>query len=221
LEILKYLSQLNPSSNNSNNVNNNLTNETANAFIIKMNKSELLHFVSLFNEKIKLNKFPYKKIKASNKNKNEIADEIITIIKSIISKQDTTEINIIQELFLSLSHSKEAKNNINLENTKNVHSLQITFEMKETIQKIEQGFNKINTFMNSVKSTLDDAVYGHEKAKKHVERIIGQWVNGNDNTGCVLGFEGAPGIGKTTLAKGLSNCLKDIDGNSRPFSLIV
>ena len=36
-----------------------------------------------------------------------------------------------------------------------------------------------------------------------------------------MGFEGAPGIGKTTLAKGLANCLKDDEGNSRPFSLIA
>ena len=223
LEILKCLSQLKPSASTNNETKNNftLTNETVNTIIIKMSKPELLHFVSLINDQIKLNKLSHKKIKVSNKNKTKIADEIIIMVKGIINKQVAAEINTIQELFLSLSHSKEGKNNNKLENTTNNHKLPLPFEMEETIQKIEGGFNKINTFMNSVKFTLDDAVYGHEKAKKHVERIIGQWVNGNDNTGCVLGFEGAPGIGKTTLAKGLSNCLKDVDGNSRPFSLIA
>jgi hypothetical protein len=222
LEILKCLYQLKPDTTTNNGTKNNfiLTNETVKAIIIKMSKPELTHFVSLINEQIKLNKLPYKKIKISNKNKNEIADEILLMVKGIINKQVSIDINIIQELFLSLSHSKDGNNN-KLGNTTNNHKLPLPFEIEETIQKIEGGFNKINTFMNSVKITLDDAVYGHEKAKKHVEIIIGQWVNGNDNTGCVLGFEGAPGIGKTTLAKGLSNCLKDTDGNSRPFSLIA
>jgi len=223
LEILNYLSQLKPIQLPSNETINHsmLTDENINTTIIKMNKPELLHFVSLINEQFKLNKLPYKKIKVSNKNKNEIADELIIMIKSIINKNVVSEVTIIQELFLSLSHSKEGKINNNLNSGPNNHNVQLPFEVEVTIQKISEGFNKINTFMNSVKYILDDSVYGHEKAKKHVERIIAQWVNGNDNTGCVLGFEGAPGIGKTTLAKGLSNCLKDVDGNSRPFSLIA
>ena len=37
-----------------------------------------------------------------------------------------------------------------------------------------------------------------------------------------IGFEGAPGIGKTSLArKGLAYCLKDADGTTRPFSFIA
>lgn len=77
--------------------------------------------------------------------------------------------------------------------------------------------------MTNVKNTLDICVYGHDNAKKHIERIIGQWINGNSssNESCVIGFEGNPGIGKTTLAKGLANCLKDANGDSRPFSLIA
>ena len=75
--------------------------------------------------------------------------------------------------------------------------------------------------MNNVRTILDTSVHAHDNAKKQVERIVAQWISGNDNTGYVLGFEGSPGIGKTTLAKGLANCLKDDEGNSRPFSLIA
>ena len=74
--------------------------------------------------------------------------------------------------------------------------------------------------MDDVKLSLDTSVYGHETAKKQISRIIGQWINGEQDGYC-FGFEGPPGIGKTSIAKfGLANCLKDDQGNSRPFSMI-
>ena len=52
-------------------------------------------------------------------------------------------------------------------------------------------------------------------------KIICQWMTGEQNGYC-FGFEGSPGVGKTSLAKkGLSNCLTDIDGSKRPFSFIA
>jgi ATP-dependent Lon protease len=74
--------------------------------------------------------------------------------------------------------------------------------------------------MNGVKSTLSKCVHGHDNAKKQIERIISQWINGEQKGNC-FGFEGSPGVGKTTLARGLSECLKDENNNSRPFSLIM
>lgn len=72
-----------------------------------------------------------------------------------------------------------------------------------------------------VRETLDGTVYGHKKAKRQVERIIGQWING-EQSGYCFGFEGPPGLGKTSLAKrGIANCLKDDKGNSRPFAFIA
>jgi ATP-dependent Lon protease len=74
--------------------------------------------------------------------------------------------------------------------------------------------------MNNLKKKLDDSIYGHDKAKKQIENIIGQWINGKQDGYC-FGFEGPPGIGKTSLAKnGIANCLKDNNGISRPFSMI-
>tara|TARA_B100000073_G_C23705567_1_gene562158 strand:- start:280 stop:1710 length:1431 start_codon:yes stop_codon:yes gene_type:complete len=63
-------------------------------------------------------------------------------------------------------------------------------------------------------------VYGHEHAKNSLIRVICQWING-DISGYCFGFEGPPGVGKTSLAKhGLSNCLKNENGEKRPFHMI-
>lgn len=88
------------------------------------------------------------------------------------------------------------------------------------LNTIQTKYSSIINYTNEIKTVLDDAVYGHTAAKKQVERIIGQWINGEQDGYC-FGFEGPPGVGKTSLAKrGLSGCLKDENGESRPFSMI-
>jgi len=91
---------------------------------------------------------------------------------------------------------------------------------KSIFKSIVEKFDQITNYMTNVKKTLDKAIHGHENAKKQIERIIGQWING-EQLGYCFGFEGPPGVGKTSLAKrGLANCLKDENGNERPFSMI-
>ena len=68
-------------------------------------------------------------------------------------------------------------------------------------------------YLTFVRETLDNAIYGQHDSKREVERIIAQWMNGNMD-GCVIGFHGPPGVGKTCFAKkGISKCLVDKDGN--------
>jgi ATP-dependent Lon protease len=163
-------------------------------------KSELTTYILKLNELI-VKFLKIKKLKYSNKTRLDLILAIETFLKDKDVKSNIYLEKELKELFVS--STKENTNiNTNLE--------QISFK-----------YNKISTYISSIKTTLDAAVHAHEKAKKQVERIIGQWIAGNDNTGYILGFEGAPGIGKTTLAKGLANCLKDEEGNSRPFSLIA
>jgi ATP-dependent Lon protease len=75
--------------------------------------------------------------------------------------------------------------------------------------------------MNSIVEELDSSVYAHNYAKSQILKIIAQWISG-EQSGYCFGFEGSPGIGKTSLAKkGLSGCLKDEFGISRPFAFIA
>ena len=94
-------------------------------------------------------------------------------------------------------------------------------KINNDIKIIESKKLDICNYMNDVNDILDNAVHGHENAKRHIERIIGQWISG-DQDGYCFGFEGPPGVGKTSLArKGLANCLKDSDGQPRPLSFIA
>jgi len=90
----------------------------------------------------------------------------------------------------------------------------------KTVKMIENNFQTITDYIKGVKSTLDEAVHGHDNAKQQIECIIAQWITGEQDGHC-FGFEGAQGLGKTSMAKrGLANCLKNSEGNSRPFAFI-
>lgn len=94
-------------------------------------------------------------------------------------------------------------------------------EFNTSLTKIETNITAVNNFMTNVSDTLDKSVYGHKNAKRQIERIIGQWING-DITGYCFGFEGPPGVGKTSLAKkGIAQCLTDENGTARPFAFIA
>jgi ATP-dependent Lon protease len=75
-------------------------------------------------------------------------------------------------------------------------------------------------YIENVDKVLDKCTYGQTEAKLQMKRIIGQWMNGNSKGQC-LGLCGPAGVGKTTLSKnGISKCLVDEDGNSRPFGFL-
>jgi hypothetical protein len=93
--------------------------------------------------------------------------------------------------------------------------------IKKEISIIEDKWSNVNKTMKEITDVLDSSIYGHTRAKRQIERVIGQWITGKQSGYC-FGFEGPPGVGKTSLArKGLSNCLKDSDGTTRPFSFIA
>ena len=131
------------------------------------------------------------------KNKGEIITEIVTYIKE--NKDNNNE---IKELLYCL--------NINLPA---VEEFFHTKSMSITIDKIRNS-------LTHTKQILDNTIYAHENVKREIQRLFSQWITG-EQSGYCIGFEGPPGVGKTTIAKyGISECLKDDKGVKRPFNFL-
>ena len=168
--------------------------------------SELKTIVTKINEKISKDGLKNKKLKVNNRNMKERQNDIFDFVQA-----NQTNKKLLNDLFeIKL---KEQKENLKINND-------LFTSLQVCCNEIETKYGEINSYMTEVKTTLDKAVHGHDKAKKQIERIIGQWINGKQDGYC-FGFEGPPGVGKTSLAKkGLADCLKDEMGISRPFSMI-
>lgn len=165
-----------------------------------MKRNELIYNINVINDLFKNYNIKKKKLIHSGKKSSFMREQIINFIKE---NQD----------------NKSLINDILIKN--NMKNLIIEKDFNVITKIIKDKIFKVNEYMNNVRNILDSSVYGHDKAKKQIERIIGQWING-DQSGYCFGFEGPPGVGKTSLAKyGISQCLQDEDGNSRPFSFIA
>ena len=196
LEILNSLNNMEKNNNSDINYANTIY-EKLNSYTCSELKITVIHINSLINK----NKLEFKKLKLTNRNMKERITDIMDFVNHYQTNKD-----ILNSIF---KLDNIVSNNGLLNDTLLVHT-----------QEIKQKYEEINTYMNEVKHTLDKAVHGHDKAKKQIERIIGQWINGKQDGYC-FGFEGPPGTGKTSFAKrGLSDCLKDENGNSRPFAMI-
>jgi ATP-dependent Lon protease len=205
LEVIKYIKKI-QGENGSNDETEQI--EKIKNYLMNGDKKKLANNIQTLNELLKKHNLKEHRIKCGTMNKDQMKDEIEKYIQVSKKPENTGLLKTTIEEFILSCNMNPVLNNL---------------DIKKDIFAINENMKKICDYTAEIKATLDKAVYGHEKAKRQVERVIGQWINGDidSNTSHVLGFEGNPGIGKTTLAKGLSDCLKDENGVSRPFALIA
>ena len=167
-------------------------------FTENKNRQELIISIKSINKYNKDNKLKHKHLCFSGKNTNDMRLQISNMLKLY----DNNNIMSFCTQF----------------NIKNIISTDI---YNNKLLCLENNINTIKTNIENIESILDNAVYGHKNAKRQIQRILGQWMVGT-NDGYCFGFEGPPGVGKTSLAqKGISLCLKDNNNNPRPFSFIA
>tara|TARA_Y100000389_G_scaffold192924_1_gene221123 strand:- start:15865 stop:19125 length:3261 start_codon:yes stop_codon:yes gene_type:complete len=170
-----------------------------------LKKEQIINIIQTINQLIKVNSLNYLKINHSSKKLSELKNNICDFINSQANNN-----NIINVIYNSYSTIIDCSNHI-----------EYTSTLTNDLALIQKHISHVTDYMIDVNKTLNTAVYGHEKAKRQVERIIGQWING-EKSGYCFGFEGPPGVGKTSLAKrGIAHCLKDQSNNDRPFAFIA
>ena len=181
IEIIKYIKQIKNKIYNAN-YDETYINEMKN-IISNGNKTTLIKNITKINDSLNVSQNNIK-IKYTNNKKDELKTEIHNFI-DLCNEQHKELLPIIDKLFISLKNtcsSPKSKSNTR------------TNDIIKDFDIIDTNLNEINAYMCSVKNILDSTVYGHNKAKRQIERVIAQWING-ENCSHVLGFEGNPGVG--------------------------
>jgi ATP-dependent Lon protease len=148
---------------------------------------------------------------------------VVNVFLDAVTENHKTKPKMIAYLTETLN---EAKTNVELSNKifevlQMVNPSHLNHKIYNQISTIRKEVVDVKHKMDEIHEILDESIYGHTKAKEQILKIVGQWINGEQNGYC-FGFEGSPGVGKTSFAKrGLAKCLQDDKSVIRPMSFIA
>ena len=171
-------------------------------------KEKIIKFVTEFVNSVKTVKNDLKDYLKDNS--NEILNEFLEVLNIELEKENEINKTIL----------KVKKLNDTIRSDFN----DVLKPFKSQIENLIHSWNgfKIDRkdYLLNIKDGLEQSIYGQDEAKRKIETVLAQWING-EMSGAVFGFQGYPGTGKTSLAKhGIANSIKDQDGNTRPFFFI-
>ena len=154
-------------------------------------------------------------IKAEKARLKTLTPENISIenrLASLVNMPDNVKSYILEKI----NEIKSGENNYKLQMAVN-GLMQFPWKPKDSrndFSDIKKSMSKSRSYLQNVAKKLDETVYGHENSKKVLIELVGKWIQNPESTGQVIGLVGPPGIGKTLLAKSISNAL------SIPLSIV-
>lgn len=180
-------------------------------------KEKILRFMDDFRENISsltcgLDEY----LKSIDIDEQHQSDDILEEILVCLKKGHVTE-NQIDTMLASMADLREE---LKLSEDYSDYAVDFLEHFVELWDKWDSFKVERRDYLNNVKHVLSNCIYGQEDAKRSIETLTAQWING-EMSGGVFGFQGYPGTGKTTLAKrGIAECLTDENGDPRPFYFI-
>jgi len=142
-------------------------------------------------------------------------------VKSEISMTDDSK-KMLNELIAKYPEFKDSfeKNSVKVIDEiieKDDTGVQMATNIKKTIKLNRETHQD---YLQKVREILDTCVHGHKLVKTQIHRLLAKWISGGQS-GVVIGIQGPPGNGKTTLIKqGLAKCLVDQKGQPRPVGFV-
>ncbi|AII17218.1 putative lon protease [Aureococcus anophagefferens virus] len=193
---------------------------------IGRNRTNSIDVENYFNDKLNSKHSNVKsKVEVFESLDDEDKAKILDFIKEPIKKN--ANLPIIYKLILSKLPTEFKNNIIDTLNNSDTdgsnkyrefirNALKIPFDVYVNKNPVDINNKKsVKEFLNKTEKLMNEAVYGHEEAKKQVLRYVAQNISNKSANGLIIGIEGPMGNGKTTMIeKGFAKAL------GRPFVTI-
>jgi ATP-dependent Lon protease len=159
------------------------------------------------------NEFEDESLKYFNNLSNRERKDVITKIKDINNYQNSEKPVLFQIMNFDLplpQKNQILKNYLTVATSRSEQN-----KLKQWVESVMQipfgkykGINldsikpeKVKDFIGKLQKTMDDAVWGHEEAKRQIIQMMGQLIRNPKSKGNMLGLWGCPGNGKTSILK--------------------